>query len=154
MFYETIKNTIKKIKHSIAKEKDFQAIYGRKSGKRIAIELVARVILLATIILGVVVLFKNVNLIEEERSIIYEVVAISPDKITFLDDKEIRRIDTKEVKIFIDSKEYLKRTEKQDILIFSNPFTSSKNEIFRIESNLDESWEFYTTIQKIKWLEY
>ena len=110
--------------------------------------------MLATIILGVVVLFKNVNLIEEERSIIYEVVAISPDKITFLDDKEIRRIDTKEVKIFIDSKEYLKRTEKQDILIFSNPFNYSKNEIFRIESNLDESWEFYTTIQKIKWLEY
>lgn len=104
MVNEYIKNAIKKIKYLIAKEKDFQTIYGRKSDKRIAIELVVRVVLLVTIILCGVVLFKNVNLVEEEKSKIYEVIAINSDKITFLDDKEIRKIDTNEVKIFIDSK--------------------------------------------------
>lgn len=150
MVNEYIKNTIKKIKHLIAKEKDFQTIYSRKADKRIAIELVVRVVLLVTIILGVVVLFKNVNLIEEEQSKTYEIIAFNSDKITFLDGKEIRRIDTKEVNIFIDLKEYLKRTEKQGILIFSNPFTTSKNEIFRIEFALDESWELYTIIDVVK----
>lgn len=146
MVNEYIKNAIKKIKYLIAKEKDFQTIYGRKSDKRIAIELVVRVVLLVTIILCGVVLFKNVNLVEEEQSKIYEVIAINSD-IIFLDDKEIRKIDTNEVKIFIDSKQntYLKKVTTEGFILLRDPFNEVKTELFRIKVTFEESWEFYTT---------
>lgn len=147
MVNEYIKNAIKKIKYLIVKEKDFQAIYGRKSDKRIAIELVACVILNVTIILCGAVLLRNVNLIEEEQSKIYDVIAINSDKITFLDDKEIRKIDTNEVKILIDSKQntYLKKVTTEGFILLRDPFDEVETELFRVKVTFEESWEFYTT---------